>query len=197
MAQIVDYNGCWKLDRHKRKKLISRSDVPIRAAKLFARQPCDDFANHKTACCWMVNDTLADHFDVDGRTLQRHLKAVKAAGFINEVKIWPNRRALQLVFAKRIEGDIEGDSKDPNDAKLLSSNHGRNVVPSYIEPKKNLKRDLGVPKKSTPHRCVHVSIQTNQLTVDGTEFFVTIAHSQLYLTGNSKLNAVGCRSRMA
>jgi hypothetical protein len=157
MAQIIDYRGGWKLDRHKWKKLVSRSGVLNRAAKHFARQLCDDFANHKTACCWMSNDTLADHLGVDCRTVQRYIKLLKADGWIVDVKIWPYRRALQLVFAKRVKRDIEDGNKATGEAKPLSSNHDRNVAASYIEPKNNLKRDLGVPKNSTPHRCVHVS----------------------------------------
>jgi hypothetical protein len=94
MAQIIDYRGSWKLDRHKWKKLVSRSDVLNRAAKHFARQLCDDFANHKTACCWMSNDTLADHFDVDCRTVQRYIKLLKADGWIVDVKSGRKRDAV-------------------------------------------------------------------------------------------------------
>ena len=105
----------------------------------------------------MSNETLAAHFAVDCRTIQRHLKALKAAGFIADVKIWPYRRALQLVFPRRVEGDNEGDNRAATAVKSLSPNHDRNVAPSYIEPKNNLKPDLGVPKNSAPHRCVHVA----------------------------------------
>lgn len=157
MAQIIDYRGSWKQDRHKWKKLVSRSDVLNRAAKHFARQLCDDFANHKTACCWMSNDTLADHFGVDCRTVQRYIKLLKADGWIVDVKIKSYRRSLQLVFPKRVKGDIENDKKAAGEAKPLSSDHDKNVAASCIEPKNNLRRDPGTPKTLYSHGYVNVA----------------------------------------
>jgi hypothetical protein len=64
--------------------------------------------------------------------VQRYIKLLKADGWIVDVKIWPYRGALQLVFPMRVKRDIEDDNKTAGEAKTLSSDYDIDVAASYI-----------------------------------------------------------------
>ncbi len=138
----IDYRGVWKARRYDWKERIGRSQSLSRGAKLLATRLCDSYANHKTACCWPSNETLALALGADVRSVQRWLKELRLQGWVSSVRIPGRRRALQLVFPKDGEHDREHDAFGDAPMTEQTSKHDRSVA-AHNEPKKNLTHSAG------------------------------------------------------
>lgn len=139
MTAPINYGDTWKSQRNAWKKQIGASTELSASTKVLGAHLCDGYANHKTACCWMGNDTLAKDLNVNVRSIQRGLKELQANGYAQKVRLPRRRRALQLVFPGCSEGDSEHDTSPPPRVTSRSFEHDRSVCP-YIEPKKNLRK---------------------------------------------------------
>lgn len=149
MSAPIDYCGSWKTRRYAWKKQISNALSLNRGAAVLAMYLCDNYANHKTACCWPSNKTLADNLKVDVRSIQRWLRDLRIGGWVSPVNIRGHRRAIQLTFPPVRERDIEHDMQSDSDPTVQSFKHDKNVVP-YIKPKKNLNNDGCVRRQESP-----------------------------------------------
>lgn len=142
MSEPFDYNGKWKTLRWDWKKMVARSNAISSPAKHVASQLCDSFANSKSACVWAQNDTLAKHFGVKVRTIQRHLAKLASLGFLRKVRIPGKRRTYQLVFPAGVKTGWEHDTERVQKMTSASSKHDK-AVALYTNPRKNQSEDYG------------------------------------------------------
>jgi len=97
MNKPLDTDG-WSKRRFEWKENIHATRDLTRGAKLLATLLCDKYAGRNNGQCWPSNRRLAQSQGCDIRTIQRHLKDLRAAGWLREIPSARHKRLLALGF---------------------------------------------------------------------------------------------------
>jgi DNA-binding transcriptional ArsR family regulator len=137
--------------RFEWKKALNKSPELSGGAKLLATMVCDTYVNQTSGMFWPKNETMAACLGKSIRSVQRHLRELEEAGWIERVRKWRVRRAYRICFPKPDEGDSEHDTGSEYNVTNLA-HEGDTVVTPY-------KNQLNNKTKVRPETMHHSYIQ--------------------------------------
>ena len=121
--------GAYNKFRFIWKAQVNASIHLSRGAKLLATRLCDKHVNRDTGLCWPRNDTLAAELAVSERTVQRGINNLKAASFLQPVKLKNIRRTFLITLPNSPDGDKEHDNLSPSSMTKRTSEDDKTVAP--------------------------------------------------------------------
>jgi len=137
------------------KKAVSADPFLSRGTKLLATCLCDTYVNKHTGCCWPKNRTLAKRLAVNERSIQRYLRQLENACYLETVDLPNIRRAYRICFPAT-KGDSNHDNLSPPATTRRSHEGDKAVTPYKNQGKNNEKKDSFVAGNMP---CVSVSDQ--------------------------------------
>lgn len=122
-------DGVYKKLRFTWKRELNASHDLSRGAKLLAVSVCDTYVNKDSGQFWAKNKTMSAALGVSKRSVQRHLRELEDKGWLRKIEKPGLRRAYQISFPKRVEGDTEHDNLSPSKKTQMAPKHDTAVTP--------------------------------------------------------------------